>query len=129
MIGLIRNASKEIDILVHPLYNNRIILNEKEPANMVKHIVLFKLSDNSPANCEKTAAILRSMDGKVDLLRGITVGVDNLHSPRSYDIALEVLLDDMAALEAYQQDEYHCDVVKKHMHSVACGSVAIDFDI
>lgn len=96
---------------------------------MIKHIVLFKLSDNSPENCEKTADILRSMDGKVDLLRGITVGIDNLHSPRSYDIALEVLLDDMSALEAYQQDEYHCNVVKKHMHSVASGSVSIDFDV
>ena len=96
---------------------------------MIKHIVLFKLSDNSPENCAKTADILRSMDGKVDLLRGITVGVDNLHSPRSYDIALEVLLDDMQALEAYQQDDYHCNVVKKHMPSVACASVAIDFDI
>ena len=96
---------------------------------MIKHIVLFKLSDNSPENCAKTAEILRSMDGKVELLRGITVGVDNLHSPRSYDIALEVLLDDMDALEACQSDDYHCNVVKKHMHSVACVSVAIDFDI
>lgn len=96
---------------------------------MIKHIVLFKLSDNSPENCAGTADILRSMDGKVELLRGITVGVDNLHSPRSYDIALEVLLDDMDALAAYQQDDYHCSVVKKHMHSVACASVAIDFDI
>ena len=96
---------------------------------MIKHIVLFKLSDNSPENCAKTAEILRSMDGKVDLLRGITVGVDNLHSPRSYDIALEVLLDDMDALEAYQHDDYHCNVVKKHMHAVASASVAIDFGI
>ncbi len=96
---------------------------------MIKHIVLFKLSDNSPENCAKTAEVLQSMDGRVELLRGITVGTDNLHSPRSYDIALEVLLDDMDALEAYQHDDYHCNVVKKHMHSVACASVAIDFDI
>lgn len=96
---------------------------------MIKHIVLFKLRDNSPENCATTAELLRSMDGKVDLLRGITVGIDNLHSQRSYDIALEVLLDDMHALEAYQQDAYHCDVVKKHMHAVSCASVAIDFDV
>lgn len=96
---------------------------------MIKHIVLFKLRDNSLESCELTADILRSMDGRVDLLRGITVGIDNLHSPRSYDIALEVLLDDMDALEAYQHDDYHCSIVKKHMHSVAIASVAIDFDI
>lgn len=96
---------------------------------MIKHIVLFKLADNSPENCAEAVDILRSMDGKVDLLRGITVGVDNLHSARSYDIALEVLLDDMDALEAYQHDPYHCDVVKAHMHKVTDKSVAIDFDL
>ncbi len=96
---------------------------------MIKHIVLFKLADNSPENCKKTKEVLLSMDGKVDLLRGITVGVDNLHSPRSFDIALEVLLDDMDALEAYQHDPYHCDVVKEYMHKVIEKSVAIDFDL
>lgn len=96
---------------------------------MIKHIVLFKLADNSPENCAKAREILLSMDGKVDLLRGITVGVDNLHSARSYDIALEVILDNMAALEAYQNDPYHCGVVKEHMHKAAEKSVAIDFDL
>lgn len=96
---------------------------------MIKHIVCFKLKDNSREECEKAAEILRSMDGKVDLLRGIEVGVDFLHSPRSYDVILQVMLDDADALEAYQNDEYHCTVVKEHMHRVAESSVAIDYNI
>lgn len=96
---------------------------------MIKHTVCFKLKDNSPEECNKAAQILRSMDGNVELLRGIEVGVDFLHSPRSYDIILQVLLDDENALEEYQKDEYHCSVVKKHMHSVAESSVAIDFKL
>lgn len=96
---------------------------------MIKHTVCFKLKDNSPEECNKAAQILRSMDGNVKLLRGIEVGVDFLHSPRSYDIILQVLLDDEKALEEYQKDEYHCSVVKKHMHSVAESSVAIDFKL
>ena len=60
---------------------------------MIKHTVCFKLKDNSPEECNKAAQILRSMDGNVELLRGIEVGVDFLHSPRSYDIILQVLLD------------------------------------
>jgi hypothetical protein len=96
---------------------------------MIKHIVCFKLKDNSKENCEKTAQVLKSMDGKVDLLRGIEVGVDFLHSPRSYDVILQVTLDDESALEQYQNDPYHCDVVKKHMHSVIESSVAIDYEI
>lgn len=96
---------------------------------MIKHTVCFKLKDNSPEECNKAAQILRSMDGNVELLRGIEVGVDFLHSPRSYDIILQVLLDDEKALEEYQNDKYHCSVVKKHMHSVAESSVAIDFKL
>ena len=96
---------------------------------MIKHTVCFKLKDNSPEECNRAAQILRSMDGNVELLRGIEVGVDFLHSPRSYDIILQVLLDDEKALEEYQKDEYHCSVVKKHMHSVAESSVAIDFKL
>ena len=96
---------------------------------MIKHILCFKLKDNSPAECEKAAEILRSMDSNVPLLRGIEVGCDFLHSPRSYDVILQVTLDNAEALEAYQNDAYHCSVVKKHMHAVAATSVAIDYEL
>lgn len=94
---------------------------------MIKHIVCFKLEDNSEEMCNKTAEILRSMEGNVPMLRGIEVGVDFLRSARSYDIILTVTLDDEKALEDYQKDPYHCDIVKKHMHSVTQTSVAVDY--
>ena len=94
---------------------------------MIKHIVCFKLKDNSEDMLNKTKDILLSMNGKVPMLRGIEVGVDFLHSERSYDIILQVLLDDEKALDDYQKDEHHCGVVKKHMHSVAQSSVAVDY--
>ena len=94
---------------------------------MLKHIVCFKLKDNSPENCEKAKDVLLSMQGNVELLRDIRVGIDFLHSERSYDLILEVVLDDEAALEAYQQHPYHVQVVKKHMHAVRETSVAVDY--
>lgn len=96
---------------------------------MIRHIVCFKLKDNSEENVQKTAEILRSMEGKVDLLRGIEVGVDFLHSERSYDIILQVLLDSKEDLDKYQNDPYHCDVVKKHMHAVRESSIAVDYEL
>jgi alpha-N-acetylglucosaminidase len=39
------------------------------------------------------------------------------------------LVDDMDALERYQQDPYHCSVVKTHMHAVRSSSVALDYII
>lgn len=93
---------------------------------MIKHIVCFKLKDNSEAECKKAADILLSMEGKVPQIRDIFVGLDFLHSERSYDLILEVVVDDSAALEAYQSDPYHCSVVKTHMHAVRESSVAVD---
>lgn len=93
---------------------------------MMKHVVCFKLADNSPENCAKAKEVLLSMEGNVPTLRGISVGVDFLHSARSYDLILEVLLDGPEVLDEYQNDPYHCGVVKKHMHAVAASSVAVD---
>jgi len=96
---------------------------------MIKHIVCFSLNDNSPAEVEKAADILRSMEGNVPFIKSIEVGCDFLHSERSYDIILQVTLDNVEALNDYQEDPYHCSVVKKHMHSVAKSSIAIDYYI
>ena len=94
---------------------------------MIKHVVCFKLNEGeSPL---KAKEVLLSMQGNVPMLRGIEVGIDELHSARSYDVILSVLLDDMEALSAYQVDPYHVDVVKKHMHAVTKTSVAIDFTL
>lgn len=96
---------------------------------MIKHIVLFKLKDNSPEHCAKVKELMLSMVGKVDMMRSITVGTDNLHSPRSYDIVLEVLLDDMDALDEYQNDPYHSGVVKAYLATAAENSVCADYEL
>ena len=94
---------------------------------MIKHIVCFKL--NQGESPEKAKEVLLSMQGNVPMLRGIEVGVDFLHSARSYDVILQVLLDDEKALSDYQVDPYHVSVVKKHMHAVTKTSVAVDYQL
>ena len=96
---------------------------------MIKHIVCFKLKNSTEENCKKAAEILRSMEGNVPQIRDIEVGCDFLHSSRSYDVILSVTLDDANALESYQNDEYHCSVVKKYMHEVRENSIAIDYEL
>lgn len=95
---------------------------------MIKHIVCFKLKNPSREECEKAKDVLMSMKGNVPPIRDINVGIDFLHSERSYDLILEVLLDNAEALEEYQNDSYHCSVVKKHMHSVRESSIAVDYE-
>lgn len=94
---------------------------------MIKHIVCFKLKDNSKENKEKAKEVLLSMKGNVPMLRNIEVGIDILGSERSYDVILQIELDDVDALAAYQEDPYHVSVVKKHMHAVREASVAVDY--
>lgn len=93
---------------------------------MIKHTVCFKLKPNVDVN--KTAEVLRSMEGKVKEIIDIQVGVDFLKSERSYDIILQVTLKDKKSLEDYQNNEYHCSVVKKHMHAVRESSIAVDYE-
>ena len=96
---------------------------------MIKHIVCFKLNDPSEEQKQAAKDILLSMNGNVPQIRSIEVGTDFLCSPRSYDVILQVTLDDRAALDAYQQDQYHCDVVKAYMHKNAASSVALDYNL
>ncbi len=94
---------------------------------MIKHIVCFKLKDKSKAKEAKN--VLLSMQGKVPEIVEMEVGCDFLHSERSYDVILTVLLKDKSALNDYQNDPYHCQVVKKYMHEVRESSIAVDYEI
>lgn len=96
---------------------------------MIKHTVCFKLKEPTDENRLKAKEILLSMEGKVPTIKKIEVGTDFLHSARSYDIILQVTLENRAVLDEYQNDPYHCSVVKTHMHSVCESSIAIDCDI
>lgn len=96
---------------------------------MIKHIVCFKLKDNSDYSKLKAKEVLMGMKDNVPQIRGIQVGCDFLGSSRSYDVILEVLLDSVSDLNDYQNDPYHCGVVKKYMHEVREASIAIDYEI
>ena len=96
---------------------------------MIKHVVCFKLLDNSIESKQETKNILMSMVGNVPSAKKVEVGMDFLGSPRSFDIILQVTLDSREDLDVYQKDEYHCNVVKTYMHSHISQSVAIDYDI
>lgn len=94
---------------------------------MITHIVFFKLKDNSAESVERTAQVLRDMEGKIDELKHIEVGIDVLHSERSYDIALITKFESMAALDAYQVHPIHKKVIE-HMTQVREASVSVDFE-
>jgi hypothetical protein len=94
---------------------------------MVKHIVCFIIKDEHKHRLEEAKATLLSMMGNVPMLKKIIVGIDFLHSERSYDLILETWFETKEDLENYQVDPYHVSVVKKLMHEIRSASVAIDY--
>lgn len=77
---------------------------------MIKHIVFFynENKDLIPFLCEK----LRSMQGKVPMLHSLEVGVDILHTERSFDAVLIVTVESLNDLEAYAHDTYHQTIIE-----------------
>ena len=92
---------------------------------MVKHIVLFKLKDQKDR--QQALDALNSMKGKIEGLIELEAGADFLSSGRSYDIALICTLKDREALDFYQAHPVH-QPVKKLMHEIREGSVAVDYE-
>lgn len=93
---------------------------------MIKHVVCFKLKEGE--DVDFAVNLLLSMKGKVEEIIDMEVGKDFLHSQRSYDIILIVTLKDRDALDSYQSNKYHCEVIKTHMHKVRESSVAVDYE-
>jgi len=94
---------------------------------MITHIVLFKLKDRSPESVQATADVLRAMEGQIEQLRKLEVGVDVLHTERSYDIALTTIFDSLDDLQAYQVHPVHQKVIE-HMSQVRESSVSVDYE-
>lgn len=94
---------------------------------MIRHVVCYKFKDGSEENRNKAAEAFLSMKGVVPEVLDIEVGSDFLASARSFDFLLCVTLADRAALDAYQQNEYHCQKVKPVMHDLAEKSVSVDY--
>jgi hypothetical protein len=101
-----------------------IIVREKK---MITHIVLFKLKESTPEGVEQAKEKLLSMQGKVELLRYLEVGVDLIHSERSADIALLTKFASLEDLQAYQVHPYHANEVAAYMRSVCSSVVAADY--
>ena len=95
---------------------------------MIKHIVMFKLSEKTPENMEYAIKSLKSLEGNIETLKAIEIGSDFLESERSYDIVLTAQFDNQEDLKIYAEHENHLPVVKI-MRSLCTSSVVVDYKI
>ncbi|HLO26370.1 MAG TPA: Dabb family protein [Geobacteraceae bacterium] len=95
---------------------------------MVTHIVLFKLKDKSAESIRQAQEKLLSMNGNVEMLRHLEVGLDVVHSARSYDIALFTKFDSLDDLQAYQVHPYHGGDVAPYMREASEAVAVVDYE-
>ena len=95
---------------------------------MLLHLVSFKYKPDTAAAMRAEhrtrLAGLKSLDGVIDL----KVGEDVVRSPRSYDTGLAITFPDRAALDAYQINPQHVQVVQ-FAAGLSEHVVAVDFEI
>lgn len=94
---------------------------------MFTHIVLFKLKESTIENLEFVAKTLLSMNGKIEELKHLEVGVDVVRSDRSYDVGIITRFDNKEDYLAYDVNEFHVEKVKKVIGPYLEGSETLDF--
>jgi diamine N-acetyltransferase len=90
------------------------------------HIVLFKLQEPTPEVTQEVVRRLYALEGKIPELRSIEVGVDVVRSGRSYDVALTTRFDNLAAMQAYQVNPLHQEVLD-YLRTVLAATVVVDY--
>ena len=95
---------------------------------MYTHIVFFKLNEVNNENIEFVKSTLLSMEGKISELRYLEVGIDDIRSERSYDIALITKFNNKEDYLSYDINEYHVEKVKKVIKSYIESSKTVDYN-
>lgn len=95
---------------------------------MFTHIVFFKLKEASIENVEKAKNILLGMEGNIPQLKGLEVGVDVLHTERSFDLALVTRFDSVEDMDDYQVHPYHVNEVLKYLRPMLEESKVVDYE-
>jgi len=95
---------------------------------MVKHIVMFKLKKKNPANLEKAVQALQGLEGEIEALRSLEIGIDFTQGERSYDIVLTTHFDDRNGFETYGPHPKHIPVIET-MRALCSSSVVVDYEV
>ncbi len=77
---------------------------------------------------EKAIRALKSLEGNIETLRFMEVGIDYKGSERSFDIVLTTHFDNKEGLEVYAKHPNHLPVVAI-LKELYTSSVVVDYEI
>jgi len=100
---------------------------------MIKHIVMWKLKETELTTkkmvMEKIKTELEALNGQIEGLIRLEVGIDFLQSESSYDIVLYSELENKEALDYYQSHPLHCAVANEYVKPAVSLRKAVDYEI
>lgn len=94
---------------------------------MVKHIVFFKLPDNSEANKQAVKDRIMSMQGKLPFVKHLEVGINFSSEERAFDVALISDFDTKEDLKTYATHPIHLEVIH-FIQSLKAVSKIVDYE-
>jgi len=94
---------------------------------MIVHIVMFKFkAENRDANIAKTKELLNALEGKIDELVSMEVGVNFDTADRAFDLSLYSKFQTKEDLNTYATHSEHLKVVE-FIKSVVSESKVVDY--
>lgn len=97
---------------------------------MIRHCSLFKLKDGvSSELIDEIVREFRALSGKLPSVRQLVIGRNIGFMPDNYDIAANVLFDDIEGYRTYASDETHLAFVRAYLLPNLEARCAIQFDL
>lgn len=98
---------------------------------MIKHIVMWKFKDSANGkskteNALEMKAKLENLVGKIDVLRSLEVGINDLYTDASYDMVLTTTFDSEYDIKNYAADPLHVEV-SNFCKSIRTSRVTVDY--
>lgn len=94
---------------------------------MIKHIVFFKLEDNSEHNKQDIKNKFMSMNGKIEVLKNLEVGVNFSTEERAFDLALSCDFETKEDLQTYATHPVHLPIVA-YLKSINTVTKIVDYE-
>jgi hypothetical protein len=95
---------------------------------MIKHVVMFKLKNNTSDNRSEAVSALEGMQGNIPSLNFIEVGSDITNAERSWDFVLTTHFDDISGLKSYASHAIHQPVIET-MKKLCSSIAAVDYEV
>ena len=95
---------------------------------MIKHIVFMKFPQDVEKNTQDVKSRLLKMQGKINSLVSIEVGIDFDRSERAYDLALVTEFASKNDLKSYAINPVHQEVIR-YIKSLNTLTKVVDYEI